>query len=61
MSKYKVEYVSESGTYSDNELIGIFETLAEAKKARREYIISHSEEPEDFDYYENCIDLRKIN
>jgi hypothetical protein len=35
---FKVEYVSEGGTYDDNEFIGVYTTKADAEWAKLQYI-----------------------
>ena len=36
--KYKVTHISESGTYSDNEFIGIYNSIELAEEAKKNYI-----------------------
>lgn len=38
--KYKVEYYTDTGTRSDNEFIGIYDTKKEAQEAKKKYIDS---------------------
>ena len=45
---FRVKYVSESGTESDSEEIGIFSSKEEAKKARIEYMSEHLTSLEEF-------------
>ena len=35
---WKVEYYTDTGTHSDNEFIGIYNTRAQAEDAKRQYI-----------------------
>lgn len=39
--KYKVEYCTDTGTHSDNEFIGIYDSYEDAKMAKKRYIVDN--------------------
>ena len=72
--KYLVEYYSESGTSSDNEFIGFFDTREEAEIAKNEYINetcgtleewlkfdTEDEYYETLEYYRGCVGIEEVH
>jgi hypothetical protein len=56
--RYKVEYITQTGTHSDNEIIGVYDSPTEAAVAKQRYIadrvgiLNEIENDPDFDIEE---------
>ena len=73
--KYKVEYYTDSGTRSDDEFIGIYDSIEEAEEAKKKYILDEIGEKslfdtedfliEEWDYYnqklDNCVVVEPLS